>query len=84
MYDLKQAPRAWYGRIDSFLTSLDFTKSKADANLYMKIMDDEPVILLLYVEDLFLTRNEKHITYCKKKLVEEFEMKRYWIDALFP
>ena len=23
LYNLKQAPRAWYGRIDSFLTSLD-------------------------------------------------------------
>ena len=38
-------------------------------------MDDEPVILLLYVDDLFLTGNEKHITGCKKKLAEEFEMK---------
>ena len=41
----------------------------------MKVMDDEPVILLLYVDDLFLTGNEKHITDCKKKLAEEFEMK---------
>jgi hypothetical protein len=28
LYGLKQALRAWYGRIDSFLTSLGFTKSK--------------------------------------------------------
>jgi hypothetical protein len=28
LYRLKQAPRAWYGRIDSFLMSLGFTKSK--------------------------------------------------------
>ena len=57
------------------MTSMGFTKSKVDPNLYMKIMDDEPVILLLYVDDLFLTRNEKQITDCKKKLAEEFEMK---------
>ena len=75
LYGLKQGPRAWYGRIDSFLTSLGFTKSKADPNLYLKVMDDEHVILLLYVDDLFLTRNEKHITESKKKLVEEFDMK---------
>ena len=37
-------------------------------------MDDEPVILLLYVDDLFLTRNEKQIVECKKKLAEEFQM----------
>jgi hypothetical protein len=46
LYRLKQAPRAWYGRIDSFLTSLGFTKSKFDSNLYFKVMNDEPVILL--------------------------------------
>jgi hypothetical protein len=42
LYGLKQAPRAWYDRIDSFLTSLGFTKSKADPNLYFKVMNDEP------------------------------------------
>ena len=36
MYGLKQAPRTWYSRIDSFLSSLGFTKSKADSNLYYK------------------------------------------------
>ena len=61
--------------VDIFLESLGFTKSKANPNLYMNIMDDEPVILLLYVDDLFLTGNEKQITDCKKKLAEEFEMK---------
>ena len=70
MYGLKQAPRAWYGRIDNFLTSLGFTKIQSDPNLYMKITDDELVILLLYVGDLFLNANEKHITGCKKKLYE--------------
>ena len=51
MYGLKQAPRSWYGRIDIFLTSLGFTKTKVDPNLYLKVMDDEPIILLLYVDD---------------------------------
>jgi hypothetical protein len=75
MYGLKQALRAWYGIIDNFLTSLGFTKSKADSNLYFKVMNDEPVILLLYVDDLFLIGEEKLITDCKKKLSLEFEMK---------
>jgi hypothetical protein len=38
-------------------------------------VNDEPVILLLYVDDLFLIGEEKLITNCKKKLVVEFEMK---------
>ena len=74
LYGLKQAPRAWYGRIDGYLVNLGFTKSDADPNLYYKIMDDEPLILVVYVDDLFLTGNEKLIGWCKKKLASEFEM----------
>jgi hypothetical protein len=62
MYGLKQAHRAWYGRIDSFQMILGFTKSKVDSNLDFKVMNDEPFILLLYVDDLFLTREENLIT----------------------
>jgi hypothetical protein len=40
-----------------------------------KVMNDEPVMLLLYVDDLFLTDEEKLITDYKKKLATEFEMK---------
>ena len=68
------------------MTSLGFTKSKVNPNLYMKVMDDEPVILLLYVDDLFLTGNGKHITESKKKLVEatrRIQDEISWIDALF-
>jgi hypothetical protein len=75
LYGLKQALRAWYGRIDSFLTSLGFTKSKSYSNLYFKVMNDETMILLLYVDGLFLTGEEKLITECKKRLASEFEMK---------
>ena len=75
LYGLKQDPRAWYGRIDSFLKILDFNKSKFDPNLCLKFMYDEPAILLLYVDELFLTGNEKYIMDCKKKLAEEFKMK---------
>jgi hypothetical protein len=55
--------------------SLGFTKNKVDPNLYLKVMNDEPVMLLLYVDDLFLMGEENLITDCKKKLVAEFEMK---------
>ena len=58
LYGLKQAPRTWYSKIDSFLMSLGFTKSKEDSNLYFKVDDERPVKLLLYFDDLFLTRKE--------------------------
>jgi hypothetical protein len=60
LYGLKQALRAWYGRIDNFLQSLGFTKSIVDPNLYIKIVQNHPVILVLYADDLFLI-GEEHL-----------------------
>jgi hypothetical protein len=54
---------------------LGFTKSKGDPNLYYKVEDSGPMILLLYVDDLFLTGDEKLITECKRKLASELKMK---------
>ena len=47
LYSLKQAPMTWYGIIDSFLSNLGFTKSKEDYNIYYKVEDGNPVMLLL-------------------------------------
>ena len=54
LYGWKQAPRMWYGRIDRLLKSLGFTKRKEDSNIYYKVLDEGPMILLLNVDDLFL------------------------------
>ena len=51
---------------------LGFTKSKVDPNLYFKVMDDEPIIVLLYVDDLFLTGNDNQFLECKNKLATKF------------
>ena len=75
LYSLKQEPRTWYDRIDSFLTGLGFTKSKADSNLYYKIKEGNHVILLLYVDDLFVTGEDGLIADTKRELAAEFKMK---------
>jgi hypothetical protein len=75
LYGLKQAPRAWYERIDSYVMTLGFTRSEADPNLYFKVEDDKPLILVLYVDDLFLIGADPLIHKCKRELASEFEMK---------
>ena len=75
LYGLKQAPRTWYDRMDNFLMSLGFTKSKSDANLYFKVEDRRPMILLLYVDDLFLTGDDELITNARRRLPSDFKMK---------
>ena len=75
LYGLKQAPRAWYSRIDSYLQQLGFGKSEADPNLYYLVDGEDPIILVLYVDDLFITGEERPIERCKLGLASEFEMK---------
>ena len=68
LYGLKKAPRAWYGRIDGFLINLGFAKSKVASNLYYKVEDEGIMILVLYVDDIFLRGNKNLMSKIKKKL----------------
>ena len=54
---------------------MGFPKSKADSNLYYKVEDDKSMMLLLYVDDLFVTGMDGLIVDMKRNLVAEFEMK---------
>jgi hypothetical protein len=58
LYGLKQAPRVLYDRIDDFLKSSGFQKCDVDANLYFKVRCNQPIILILYVINLFLIGDE--------------------------
>eukprot|EP00253_Pinus_taeda_P025398 PITA_25398 len=61
--------------VESYFTGLGFTKSEEDVNLYHIVVEGKLLIILLYVDDLILTSDEKLIKYCKEDLVREFEMK---------
>ena len=52
---LKQAPRAWYAKIDGFLLSLSFVQCKSDPNVYLKLIHGYLMIIVLYVDDLLIT-----------------------------
>ena len=73
LYTLKQAPRAWYSRINYYLQRMGFQKSEADPNLYFIMVGHDPLILL-YVDDLFITGGERPIVACKKDFAIEYEM----------
>ena len=75
LYKLKQGPRAWYSRIDSYLQQLGFEKSEVDMNLYHLVDGEDPIILVLNLKDLFITGAERLIERCKLGLDSEFNMK---------
>lgn len=77
LYGLKQSPRQWYLKFDSFITSCGFSRSKMDHCVYMKHLENKhPIYLLLYVDDMLLASKDKHkIKELKNQLKSKFEMK---------
>ena len=54
---------------------MGFTKSEADLNLYYVVIGEEPLILVLYVDDLVITGAERLIEHYKRDLGAEFQLK---------
>ena len=57
------------------MMALGFTDSKADSNLCFKVEGRILVMLLLYVNDLFLTGKDKLIRDARRRLTFEFDLK---------
>jgi hypothetical protein len=55
LYGLKQATRAWYSNMESYLLSQNFVHCKSNLNVYMLRMTDSLLLLVLYVDDLLIT-----------------------------
>ena len=47
--------------MDRLLMTLGFTESKADYSLFFKVEGGRPVMLPLYVDDLFLIENRNSL-----------------------
>ena len=62
---------------------LGFIGNKADSNLYFKVEGGRPMMLLLYVDDLFLMGEDELIKYARSKLDSKFEMKDLGIMHYF-
>jgi len=77
LYGLKQSPRQWYLRFDTFMIEHGYSKSKCDSCVYhRKLNDDSFVHLLLYVDDMLIAvKNMSEVDKLKAQLKQEFEMK---------
>lgn len=52
LYDLKQAPRAWYERLCNFLLENEFTKAEVDTTLLCKTFKNYILVVQIYVDDI--------------------------------
>ena len=75
LYGIKQAPRAWYAKIDSFFLSLNFVRCKSDPNVYLKLINGSLMIIVLYFDDLLITGSSKdEISSLKGAMNQAFSM----------
>ena len=75
LYGLRQAPRAWYSRIDTHLLTLGFHKSLSEFTLYIKKIEEDILIVSLYVDDLLVTgSNAGFVNKFKAEMEQVFEM----------
>ena len=76
LYCLKQAPRAWYNRIESYFLKEGFQKCPYEHTLFLKRSSQGMFLLMcLYVDDLIFTGNDETLfSSFKNSMMKEFEM----------
>ncbi len=86
LYNLKQTPRAWSDKIGQYIFTSGFQTSNTGFSLYEKKTNHGIVIIVIYVDDLIITRDsDAYIFDLKKLLKQKLEMKdlgelRYFLD----
>ena len=75
LYDLKQAPRAWYERLSKFLLKNWFKRGKIDNTLFLLKREQELLIIQVYVDDIIFGATSEHLCEEFSSLMgKEFEM----------
>ena len=78
IYGLRQAPRAWYTQLSSFLTSVGFLHSKSDTSLFLRHHHGNTMYILVYVDDIIVTGNNPiSIQAFIKQLAARFSLKDF-------
>jgi hypothetical protein len=55
LYELKKAPRAWYNRFASYITSLGFIEVKSNTSLFVFWHGTDMLYLLFYADNIIHT-----------------------------
>ncbi|GKB85111.1 retrovirus-related pol polyprotein from transposon TNT 1-94, partial [Tanacetum coccineum] len=61
LYHLKQAPRAWYGLLLSFLLSHKFTKGTIDPTLFVKRKGKDILLVQIFVDDIIFASTKTEL-----------------------
>jgi hypothetical protein len=84
LYGFKQSPRSWYARIDTDIHRRGLKRTSANPNVYYHRHGKSIILLILYVDDLFITSSDSEgIISLKIALSNEFEMKDFGLMKKF-
>jgi hypothetical protein len=76
LYGLKQSPRMWYQKFDTYILGLGFVRSRADHCVYSKQVCNHFIYVVLYVDEMLLVGNNMYvIKKVKSQLSSKFDMK---------
>nr|GEW78673.1 hypothetical protein [Tanacetum cinerariifolium] len=75
LYGLKQASRAWYHELSTFLLQNGFSKGTIDLTLFTRRFDDDILVVQVYVDDIiFGSTNPRYATHFSDVMKSRFEM----------
>lgn len=85
LYGLKQSPYAWFERFRTIMINVGYNQAQGDHTLFTKHHGLQITALIVYVDDIVVTRNEVEIAWLKNALAREFEIKdlgslRYFLE----
>ena len=79
LYGLKQASRQWFSKFSNVLLEIGFKKSSSNSSLFIQVNGNSIVTLLVYIDDIVITRNyQNRIDSLKKFLDSCFKLKDLW------
>lgn len=75
LYGLRQAPRAWYAKLNKCLEELGFVRCPYEHAVYVRRADGEILVVSVYVDNLLVTGTSiKEVSKFKNQMNMQFEM----------
>ena len=75
LYGVKQFPRAWFGKFSNVVQQFGMTRCEVDHSVFYQHSSAGCVYLILYVDDIVLTRSNNHGIPQLKHLYHHFQTK---------
>lgn len=80
LYGLRQSPKCWYDKLNSYLLELGFQKSKSDPCFYFT----KSSYLLIHVDDIIIvSKSSSEVLSLKNQLMKTFEMRDFTKESDF-